>query len=280
MKEVYVQTASFSRELTADFTGSLEKIAAAGYTGLELFNRIHGGHETGKSLEAYLKSLGMGIIGSHIQLEWLDEQIAYFDGTECRYLICPGLHIGSRDEALKAAEQLNECGKKSKAAGMMIGYHNHNNDFDKYGDKCVIDLLIENTDPELVTFELDSAWAWRAGVNAAEFIKRYNGRFQLIHVKETTRALTAEDNMFRPGAFANLPKDKDGRPIFPEEMRKKMEERRKINCKMGDGIINIPDLKATADAQGCQAYVVEREYAYTGDIFTSLAEDCAHLKTI
>ena len=47
---------------------------------------------------------------------------------------------------------------------------------------------------------------------------------------------------------------------------------------MGDGIIRIPELREAADAQGAKAYIVEREYAYTGDIFTSLEEDCLFLK--
>ena len=53
----------------------------------------------------------------------------------------------------------------------------------------MIDIFLNNTDPELVTFELDAAWAWRAGVNAAEFVTAHGGRFDLIHVKETSRVL-------------------------------------------------------------------------------------------
>ena len=80
-------------------------------------------------------------------------------------------------------------------SGLRYGYHNHNNDFDRYGDETVIDIFLNNTDPELVTFELDAAWAWRAGVNAAEFVTAHGGRFDLIHVKETSRVLGPEDDM-------------------------------------------------------------------------------------
>ena len=55
----------------------------------------------------------------------------------------------------------------------------------KLGDKMICDILIEETDPELVAFELDIAWAYRADVDAAEYIRKYPGRFELIHVKET-----------------------------------------------------------------------------------------------
>ncbi len=77
-----------------------------------------------------------------------------------------------------------------------------------------------------------------------------------------------------------MKRDADGRPIFTPELLAKLEEHRKINCKLGDGIINVPNLKKVADEQGARAYIVEREYGYTGDIFTSLAEDLIYLRNI
>lgn len=277
MEKVYVQTASFSRELMNDFHGSLEKIAKAGYAGLELFNEIYGGYSAA-DLKKYLDSLGMHVISAHVRIDRTEEQLEYLPETGCKYLICPGLKVGSRDEAYQAAEQLNELGRKTASYGMKYGYHNHNSDFDEYDEQTVIDILIRNTDPEYVTFELDSGWAWRAGINAAEFISRYPGRFELIHVKETSRVMGPEDSFGK--LFANVKRDADGRPIFTPEQRAQMEERRKINCKLGDGIINMPELKKVADAQGTQAYIVEREYGYTGDIFTSLAEDLEYLQRL
>ena len=76
-----------------------------------------------------------------------------------------------------------------------------------------------------------------------------------------------------------MKRDEDGRPIFTPEVMARLEEHRKINCKLGEGIINVEELKKVADAQGTKAYIVEREYGYTGDIFTSLAEDLV-LETI
>lgn len=278
MKEVYVQTASFSRELTEDFHGSLEKIAAAGYTGLELFNKIYGGYSA-PELKRYLDSLNLTVIGAHNnEAQMTDEDMEYLAALDCPYLVCPGLTVGSEAEAYAAAETLNAIGKRWQQFGTKLGYHNHHSDFDVFGGKTVIDILIENTDPALVTFELDAAWAWRAGVNAAEFVKAHSGRFELIHVKETSRVFGPEDD-FRV-LFAGVERDADGRPIFTPELEARMAEHRKVNCKLGDGIINMPELRAVADAQGAKAYIVEREYGYTGDIFTSLAEDCTWMKAL
>ena len=277
MEKVYVQTASFSRELTEDFHGSLEKIAEAGYAGLELFNEIYGGYSA-TELRKYLESLGMTVIAAHVHIDKTDEQLAYLPETGCQYLVCPGLRVETRDEAYRAAEKLNVIGKKSLSYGMKYGYHNHNSDFNEYDGQTVIDILINNTDPEYVTFELDSGWAWRAGIDAAEFVSRYTGRFELIHVKETSRVLGPEDSFEK--LFAGVKRDEDGRPIFTPEVMARLEEHRKINCKLGEGIINVEALKKVADAQGTKAYIVEREYGYTGDIFTSLAEDLEYLRKL
>ena len=277
MKEIYVQTASFSREIAEDFNGSVQKIADAGYTGLELFNELYGGYSPSE-LRKYLASLGLSVIGAHVNIDKTDEQLAYLPETGCQYLVCPGLHVGSKEEAYNAAETLNKLGKKAKEYGMIYGYHNHNSDFDKYGDETVIDILIKNTDPNYVIFELDAGWAWRAGVNAAEFVKKYSGRFSLIHVKETARVFGPEDD-FRK-LFKDVKFDENKRPIFTPEVKAKFEEHRKNNCKLGEGILNMPELKPVADAQGTKAYIVEREYGYTGDIFTSLAEDAQYLSKL
>ncbi|HEX2999422.1 MAG TPA: sugar phosphate isomerase/epimerase [Armatimonadota bacterium] len=275
MKDVYVQTASFSRELGADFHGSLEKIAAAGYAGLELFNGIYGGYSPSE-LKQYLKSLGLTVVGAHVDIAKMDEQLEYLPDTGCEFVVCPGLMIDSAEGAYRSAELLNQMGAKTREHGMRYGYHNHNSDFDVFNGEHVIDILIKNTDPELVTFELDAGWAWRAGIDAAAFIRSYSGRFCLIHIKETTRVLGPEDD-FRK-LFADVKRGPDGWPILTPEIKAKLDEHRKINCKLGDGLINVPELKKAADAQGTRAYIVEREYGYTGDIFTSLAEDCAYLR--
>lgn len=279
MERIYVQTASFSRELREDFSGSLQKIAAAGYAGVELFDKIYGGYESPGELKRFLDGLGLSVIGAHVYNDGMTEaDMAYLAELSCPYLVCPGLSVSSGEEAFQAAELLNRVGRQWKRYGLKYGYHNHTSDYNEYGGKKVIDILLENTDPDLVFFELDLAWSWRNGVDAADFIRRRAGRFELIHIKETSRRLTPEDSWEALAKKYGIRRGPDGRPEIPEEARGVLEERKKINCKMGEGIIRIPESKAAGDAQGTKAYIVEREYAYTGDIFTSLEEDCAYLK--
>ncbi len=277
MKDIYLITASFVGEIQRDFLGYLDMARRAGYTGLELFRGPYDRY-TPEQLKRVLAEYGLTAISAHVDIEDTDKMLEYLPGTGAKYIVCPGLHVSSREEAYEKAELLNQLGKKAKAAGLRYGYHNHNNDFDRYGDETVIDIFLNNTDPELVTFELDAAWAWRAGVNAAEFVTAHAGRFDLIHVKETSRVLGPEDDMKK--LFGSVPRDADGRPILTPELKEKFEERQKINCKLGDGLINMPELKKAADAQGAKAYIVEREYAYTGDNFTTILADREYLSAL
>ncbi len=283
MNEVYLITASFVGEIKRDFEGYLDMAHRAGYQGLETFNFPFDQY-TPEEMLAVLAKYDLKTVSAHLNIDdTTDELLEYLPKIGVKYLVCPGIHVESEEDAYKKAELLNEMGRKAKAHGMKYGYHNHNNDFDRYGDKTVIEIFLENTDPDLVTFELDAAWAWRAGVNAAEFINQHAGRFELIHVKETSRVMTKEDQMPRfKVPRIQLP---DGRMVpdfsqLPPEAKAAMEERRKINCKLGDGIINMPEIKKAADAQGVKYYIVEREYAYTGDNFTTILEDRQYLAGI
>ena len=120
----------------------------------------------------------------------------------------------------------------------------------------------------------------RAGVNAAEFIREHSGRFELIHVKETSRVLTEEDkNLFQ--RMGKVDFDDKGRPLFTPAQMALLTEHHKINCRLGDGLIDMPRVKEAADAQGFPVfYIVEREYAYTGDNFTTILEDREYLSRL
>lgn len=277
MKDIYLITASFVGEIKRDFRGYLDMTRRAGYTGIELFGCPYTEY-TPASFKRVLEDYGLTAISAHVNVEDTDFMLGYLPETGCKFMICPGLRVGSREEAYEKAALLNELGRKAKSVGLRYGYHNHDNDFDVYDGETVIDIFLNNTDPDLVTFELDAAWAWRAGVDAAKFIEAHAGRFDLIHVKETSRTLGPEDNLKQ--LFAKAKRDSEGRPIFTPEMQAIFETHQKINCKLGDGIINMPEIKRAADAQGAKAYIVEREYAYTGSPFTTILEDYNYLSKL
>lgn len=84
----------------------------------------------------------------------------------------------------RMAGQLNDIGRKLAANDIAFGYHNHNYEFAPVGDGTGFDMLLAETDPELVSFELDVGWAAAAGYDPATLFTRDRGRYSAIHMKD------------------------------------------------------------------------------------------------
>src|SRR5918996_2062147 len=85
------------------------------------------------------------------------------------------------------AEYLNELGARARQAGQTLMVHNHDIEFEvSFGDQTVYDILMANTDPKNVAFQLDLYWATNGGGlgNPVDVLERYGDRIQLFHVKD------------------------------------------------------------------------------------------------
>ena len=87
-------------------------------------------------------------------------------------------------DARQAIADFNAVGKTMKDAGLQFFYHNHGYEPQPYGDGTLLDLIIRETDPELVKFEMDVLWTWLPNVDPVALIKKYPGRFKLMHIKD------------------------------------------------------------------------------------------------
>ena len=274
MDKVYIQTYSVREKLDKDFVGAIETLAKIGYAGVELAGQ-YGGLNAAE-MKKLLGDNGLDCISAHIGLEQAEQYIDYVAEIGGRYIICPMTRIADYDGAMQVAEGLNRIGEACAKAGLKYGYHNHTSEFRMAGDKFIEEVLIENTDPDKVIFQLDVGWCTTAGVNAVEFIKKHAGRFELIHAKEAGKVVGTDD----PIDFSKVKFGPDKRPIFTDEMKAAMAERMRMNVPTGTGLIDWSEIKAAADAQGARAYIVEREWDYAGDIFKCVQEDWEYLSRI
>ena len=82
--------------------------------------------------------------------------------------------------------QLNANGKIAQKFGMKMLVHNHTGEFEPLTDspRTTFDVLVEETDPALVTMQLDLGWTYIAGVDPLELFKAHPGRFELWHIKD------------------------------------------------------------------------------------------------
>jgi sugar phosphate isomerase/epimerase len=94
------------------------------------------------------------------------------------------------DEARKAVEDFNRAGKYLKEKyGLIFIYHNHGFEFQPYQNGTLYDYIVQNTDPQYVSFELDILWAFFPGQNPAQLIEKYGGRYKALHLKDIKKGI-------------------------------------------------------------------------------------------
>jgi sugar phosphate isomerase/epimerase len=90
----------------------------------------------------------------------------------------------SEKETREAIEIFNKAGEKFRAAGITFTYHCHGYEFQPHGDGTLFDLIVKETNPEWVSFEIDVFWAAQGGADPAKLIEKHGSRFKLLHVKD------------------------------------------------------------------------------------------------
>ena len=192
---VGLQLYSVRNALARDPWGTLAQLAEAGFTHLEAANH-HARTDPGvgfgvaaPELRAQLADLGLSIIGCHINpldLEILPRALEYqaeLGNTQfgCDIEFFP---YGDRDYVLRRSELYNQVGELARAHGMRFYYHNHFQEFQRFGDEYVYDLILQNTNPELVKLELDTYWMYRGGQDPITWMQKCADRVILLHQKD------------------------------------------------------------------------------------------------
>ncbi|MDF2835044.1 MAG: Xylose isomerase domain protein barrel [Paenibacillus sp.] len=177
------------RDVTAvDFEGTLRKVAAMGYEGVEFAGY---GDIEAEQMSKLLKELNLKAIGSHIGLHLLESnlenEIAYLKTIGAQYAICPWLPMESRDtEAWRGhLVQFEQFGKRFREEGIAFAYHNHEFEFEVEIDgEIVFDALYDRIAPEHLQVEMDIGWVQYAGKDPIDYIKKYTDRLPLLHLKD------------------------------------------------------------------------------------------------
>jgi sugar phosphate isomerase/epimerase len=94
----------------------------------------------------------------------------------------------SADDWHRHAERLNHLGESASKAGLKLAYHNHDFELARDGDGTFLDMLLGQTDPKHVNYEMDVYWVTKGGGDPLAFLTKYPGRFPLLHLKDATAA--------------------------------------------------------------------------------------------
>jgi sugar phosphate isomerase/epimerase len=175
-----------------DFTGPIRQAAEVGYKEFEFAGY---GNLTPQEIRALLDELGVTAPSTHVSAQQLREDLPGLIERSAiighQYLICPHpgeLPFKTVDDYKAMAAKFNEWGAATKAAGIQFGYHNHSFEFEAIDGVLPMDILIQETDPNLVAIELDLCWTVNAGTDPVAYFDRFPGRFHLCHVKDLDAA--------------------------------------------------------------------------------------------
>lgn len=281
-KKVYAQLYSIVRQSREGHIDALKAISKIGYDGVELLGNNTNGLPQ-EEFKKFLKDLNLDVISSLNLRDEKDYEFAADMGARYCVFAIDG-NIVNRDELLAACEAWNEAGKACAKFGLKGILHNHSEEFwwvDNQGDGIrIYDFMLENTDPALINFEMDAGWVGRAGLKPEEYIVKYAGRFPILHIKECNRAATTYEELEHfPSKVLELgpPKMVNGVPQFSDEQKRMLDESRNWNVELGKGILDYPAIIKAAEAQGCEAYVNEREYYHLSEVPDSDPVKCAKL---
>ena len=176
--------------MAKDVEGTLATVAGIGYKEVEFagyFNREPA------PLRATLDKLKLTSPSCHVGLDAVE---AGFDATAAAAKIIghkwivvasvPSRFLESIDSLKELAQRFNAIGKRARDAGLRYGYHNHNVEFKAVDGTVPLELLLSETDPALVDFEMDVYWVTQGGGDPIALINKFPGRFKLLHAKDAS----------------------------------------------------------------------------------------------
>ena len=241
---VGVQLYSVRNEMLADAAGTLKKLAKIGYIQIESAKSAKGNYYglKPKEISKITKDLGITLRSGHVGID-KDWQQSIDDAAEAgqEYLICSSMP--SRGQTVsnyeKVADAFSKAAAECKKSGLIFGYHNHDYEFEKDNGKVLYDILLEKTDPALVTMELDLGWVVVTGNDPAHYFEKFPGRFPLWHLKD-------------------------------------MDVAKKHSTEFGKGQLDITGMLKSAGKSGMKHFFVEQE-EYTNTAFESLQQDYDYL---
>jgi sugar phosphate isomerase/epimerase len=246
LKKFGCQLYSVRDKMPKDAKGTMEALAKMGYKQFESYSSDPFWGMSATEAKTFLGNIGVDMVRSHVGMkDATEELVSKAAEVGLKYIVCPYIGMqSSMDGWKKVADDFNEKGELCNKYGLKFGYHNHSYSFAFVNGMKGQMVLLENTDPELVCYELDMCWSEAAGENTIAHMEKYGNRYELCHVKQLI--------------------EKEPKPIQTD---------------LADGIIDYDRLLTAANKNGMKYYLVEQEQ-YPGDSLESMKNNAAFMKSL
>lgn len=227
-----LQLWTVKEDMAANAKETLKQVASVGYKQIESFEGGKGIFWGWKNTEfkKYMDDLGMKIVSAHCEItKDFERKAAEAAEIGMKYLICPWKGPQkSIDDFKRFADDFNKCGEICKKNGIRFAYHNHDYSFKVLNGEVPQEVMMKQTDKDLVDFEMDIYWVVAAGENPKTWFDKHPGRFKLCHVKDLGKTATGHESV-----------------------------------QIGKGTIDFKSILKAGTAKGLKYYIVEQE-AFTG----------------
>ncbi|MBS5737517.1 MAG: sugar phosphate isomerase/epimerase [Clostridiales bacterium] len=254
-KPIALQLYSVRFDMAKDFYGTLKKVADMGYDGVEFAGFYN---EKAEDVKKACEDLNLVPISSHVVMtplliNDLDAQIEYHKILGCKYIVMPYADENYRPGGPKFEEGLalyEKIGKKLKENGINFLYHNHDFEFIKYKDTNGFDYLYSAVSPEYLNPQMDVCWVSVAGRDPVEYIKKYSGRLDVLHLKD----YILKDPEHKGNMYALI--DENGQ----DDINIDVSESENFDFRpLGQGQVGINSIIDAAEQNGVKWYVVEQD---------------------
>ncbi|HWB24845.1 MAG TPA: sugar phosphate isomerase/epimerase [Chitinophagaceae bacterium] len=250
-----IQLYMVKEDMEADAAGTLGKLAKMGYTQIESFDGNKGMFwgMTNNGFNKLVKDNGMQLISSHYNDDKtpFEEKAARAAEIGMKYLICPWKgpqkHI---DDFKRIADEFNRNGQICKRHGLRFGYHSHDYPFKPVDGQLPEDVLLANTDPALVDFQMDFYYVVTEGKDPEAYLTKYRNRYRLCHMRDVLKTMLPEGS--------------------EEESA----------CDLGTGRVDYPKLISTALNNGVEYFFVEQSRFYHETPLESAKINADYLKKL
>lgn len=242
-----IQLYSIRDDMAQSVENTLKAVKEMGYDGVE-FAGLFG--KSAAEMKALCEEIGLVPISAHVPYVDLINDLSLLETYAeigCRFVVVPYLveeYRPGNPRFAEIPEGLKIIGAKAKELGLTLGYHNHDFEFVKLGDKWGLDVIFEEVPADLLETELDTCWVRVGGEDPAAYVTKYAGRCTLLHLKDYVGQKAR--NMY------NL--------IGLDEHEEKKADAQEFEFRpVGMGVQDFPAILAAAEQAGTEWIIVEQD---------------------
>jgi sugar phosphate isomerase/epimerase len=265
---IALQLYSVRANMAEDFEGTLKKVKEMGYDGVE-FAGLYG--TSAADIKRMCEEIGLITVSAHVPFTDMMANpsiLETYAEIGCRYVVIPYLNDEYRPGKEKFQEVIEGAkllGKKAKDLGLQLAYHNHDFEFTKINGEYALDILYKEVPAELLQTQLDTCWVNVGGEDPVAYIRKYNGRAEMVHLKDFVGKQS--ENMY---ALIGIDEDEEKNTGGKFEFRP-----------LGKGVQDFPAILCAAKDAGTKWVIVEQDSPSLGlDALACAKVSIDYLKTL